>query len=241
MSRSLNLLRKSVIILAGITLLSSGTAALAQAGPTTVNGITTQTASASDAFPGLRGFLNMPQAERSQINVYYVLRVKHVDPATVHISLTSEGKTIPLTLQSDGRISPLPTRDQLNGGATVSISGPESASVAMKLHVYSTQPLARTYDAVGLAKGVKQGNAAMVKIAGALALMLPKLDRVYFVGGGDAVCELSNGQKVPLPRTTQKGEYPIGTSYFVPSEISGALKINLSAQPSQVHFDNTPK
>ncbi len=241
MSGLLKTMKSSMAAVMAAAVLGAAAPVLAQPAPTTVNGITTQNASASDAFPGLKGFLNMPIADRSQINVYYVLRIKHADPAAVHISMTYQGKTAPLTLQSDGRITPLPTRDQLNGGATVSISGPESANVAMKLHVFSTQPNGRSYDAGGLVTGIKQANNAMGKIAGALALMLPKLDRVYFIGGGNGVAQLANGQKVNLPRTAQAGEYPAGTPYYVPSQIGGAARIELSNPASLAHYDNAPK
>ena len=241
MSGLLTTMKTSMAILMSAAMFTAAAPVLGQPAPTTLNGITTQNASASDAFPGLKGFLNMPSADRSQINVYYVLRIKHADPAAVHITMTYQGRTTPLNLQMDGRITPLPTRDQLNGGATVSISGPQSANVAMKLHVFSTQSNGKTYDAGGLSTGIKQANAAMGKIAGALALMLPKLDRVYFIGGGNGIAQLANGQTVKLPRTVQAGQYPAGTPYFVPSQIGGAVRIELSSPASLAHYDNAPK
>lgn len=208
---------------------------------TTTNGITTQEASASDAFPGLKGFLNLPAADRSQINVYYAVRIKHADPAAVKIVMTHNGQSQTLRVGPDGRINPLPTREQLNGGAKIRISGPASGSYAMKLHVFSTQPNGKTYDAAGLANGVRQANSAMGKIAGALALMLPKLDRVYFVGGGNGEAEFANGQKKPLPKTTSAGEYPAGTPYFVPAQMNGATRLTFSNTVSLAHYDNPPK
>jgi len=208
---------------------------------TTTNGITTQEASASDAFPGLKGFLNLPAADRSQINVYYAVRIKHADPAAVKIVMTHNGQSQTLRVGPDGRITPLPTRDQLNSGARIRISGPASGSYAMKLHVFSPQPNGRTYDAAALATGVRQANAAMSRIAGPLALMLPKLDRVYFVGGGNGEAEFAGGQKKPLPRTTSAGEYPLGTPYFVPGQMNGATRLTFSNTVSLAHYDNPPK
>jgi hypothetical protein len=233
-------LMKFAAPLLALSLLSAPLAspALAQ---TTTNGITTQEASASDAFPGLKGFLNLSAAERSQINVYYAVRIKRADPSAVKIILTQNGQSQPLHIGTGGRITPLPTREQLNGGAKVTISGPASGSYAMKLHVFSTQPNGKTYDAAALATGIKQGNAAMGKIAGALALMLPKLDRVYFVGGGSGEAEFANGQKKPLQKTTASGEYPAGTPYFVPSQMNGATRLTFSNMVSMAHYDNAPK
>jgi len=240
MSKLMKSVSKSTAALLALALLGAPLAspALAQ---TTANGITTQDASASDAFPGLKGFLNLPAAERSQINVYYAVRIKRADPAAVKIILTQNGQSQPLHIGAGGRITPLPTREQLNGGAKVTISGPASGSYAMKLHVFSTQPNGKTYDAAALATGIKQGNAAMGKIAGALALMLPKLDRVYFVGGGNGEAEFANGQKKPLPKTPSAGEYPAGTPYFVPSQMNGTTRLTFSSTVSMAHYDNAPK
>jgi len=233
MSKLMKTLSKAVL---AVTLVSSPLMA-----QTTDNGVTTQEAAASDAFPGLKGFLNLPAADRSQINLYYAARIKRADPSAVKIILTHNGQSQPLHVGPDGRITPLPTREQLNGGAKIKISGPASGSYAMKLHVFSTQPNGKTYDAAGLITGIKQGNAAMSKIAGPLALMLPKLDRVYFIGGGNGEAEFANGQKKPLPKTTSAGEYPTGTPYFVPSQMSGATRLLFSNTVTLAHYDNAPK
>jgi hypothetical protein len=233
MSKLMKTLSKTMLAL---TLVSSPLMA-----QTTANGVTTQEAAASDAFPGLKGFLNLPAADRSQINLYYAGRIKRADPAAVKITLTHNGQSQPLHIGADGRITPLPTREQLNGGAKIKISGPASGSYAMKLHVFSTQPNGKTYDAAGLTTGIKQGNLAMSKIAGPLALMLPKLDRVYFVGGGNGEAEFAGGQKKPLPKTTSSGEYPAGTPYFVPSQMNGATRLHFSNTVSLAHYDNAPK
>ncbi len=207
---------------------------------TTQNGVSTQSAAAADAFPGLKGFLNLPAAERSQINLYYTARIKNADPSQVHITLVDGSRSQTLSVAHDGRITPLPTREQLNNGARITISGPATGTYAMRIHVYSTQPNNRTYDAVGLATGIKQGNAAMGKIAGALSMLIKKLDRVYFVGAGNGTVTVG-GQERPLPRTDSAGEYPAGTPYFQPSAFGGATRITLNGAPSIVLFDTPPK
>lgn len=201
------------------------------------NGMVTQNASASDAFPGLKGFLNLSPNERNLVDVYYVLRIKRCDASRVSASLLDNGRRTPLHIAADGRIEPLPTRAQLNGDATVTTVRPESCTVAMKLKVTPTQGLKSSYDAHNLAQGVDQGNRAMRKIVGILAIGLAKLDRVYFVGGGEAMAVMDNGQKQPLPRTSGKGEYPSGTPYYVPDQMRGVARIELSRTPSNVLYD----
>jgi hypothetical protein len=232
-------------IVLGLTALSlvATTPAVAQLKAPQVSsegGISTSTASASDAFPGLKGFLSLPAAERSQINVYYVARIKRADKSQVKITLIDGGRQIPLTIQGDGRITPLPSLAQLNGGAKITISGPQSGSYSMKIKVNSTQGNSRTYDAAGLTLGVKQGNAAVGKIAGAASFLVKKLDRIYFVGGGSGTVEVG-GQQKALPRTAAAGEYPAGTPYFVPSQFAGATRITLANAASNALFDTAPK
>lgn len=230
---------KPAVLLTSAALLLAAPALAAPKLPpaTSANGMVTQSASASDAFPGYKGFLNLSPAERSQIDVYYLLRIKRCDASKVSASLIDNGRTIPLHIAPDGRITPLPTRAQLTNGATVSTVRPESCTVAMKLKVTTQQGLKTSYDARSLAQGVDQGNSAMRKIAGILAIGLDKLDRIYFIGGGDGVAVMSNGQKQSLPRTSGKGEYPSGTPYYVPGQIRGAVRIELSQTPSNVLYD----
>ena len=240
MSKLMKTLSKSATALLALSLVGAPMAAPVMA-QTTNNGVTTQEAAAADAFPGLKGFLNLSAAERSQINIYYAVRIKRAAPSAVKILLTQNGQSIPLHVGADGRITPLPTREQLNGSAKITISGPASGSYAMKLHVFSTQPNGKVYDVNGLTTGIKQGNSAMGKIAGPLALMLPKLDRIYFVGAGSGEAEFADGQKKPLPKTTSSGEYPAGTPYFVPAQMTGATRLHFSNTVSLAHYDNAPK
>ena len=92
-------------------------------------------------------------------------------------------------MAKDGRISPMPTREQVNSGDTLTVIYPQEASEALKLRVFSTQPNGRDYDAQGLALGITQANRAMAKVGGVLVMALPRLDRVYFVGAGSGTID----------------------------------------------------
>jgi hypothetical protein len=207
----------------------------------TQDGMTTQTAKAEQAFPLLKGFLALPAAERDQITLGYVLKVKNAPANAATITLTDQGRTTPINVGAGGRLSPLPSYETLRRGATISITGPKDASVALKLKVYSTQGLKATYDAQGLARGVTQGNRAASKIAGILASIMPKLDRVYFVGATSGTVTFADGRTTALPVTGAAGEYPATTAYFAPSSMAGAKTITLNRAPSAVLFDNPPK
>lgn len=209
--------------------------------PVTQNGITTQKAKASQTFPLLKGFLAMPIAQRDQIQLGYILRVKKAPLSSISATLTHQGATTPIIIAADGRITTLPSLAQMNDGAEVTISGPEKAAIAMKLKIYSTQGLKTTYDATGLAKGVTQGNDAARKIAGPIASIMPKLDRVYFVGASGANVEIAPNRTTALPTTSSNAEYPAGTPYFEPKRFATATKISFKKAPTSVLFDTAPK
>lgn len=202
--------------------------------------IENKTASADQAFPLLRGFLNLPAAERDQLRLGYVLRVKGASASDVRITLSHNGQDTPIRIGADGSLSPLPTQAQLNGGAKVTISGPKSAGVSMKLRTYSTQRPSQTLDARALAKGVTQGNAAARKIAGVLAMAAAKLDRVVFVGAGGGVAVMADGTEQALP-TYRGGDYASGTPYFVPAQMPNAAQIRLNKAPSTILYDTPSK
>ncbi len=200
------------------------------------DGMTTDTRKISD-LPGLQGFVNLPTAEKSQFDIYYAIRIKHAPMTGITLTLNDHGREIPLHLAADGRISPMPTREQVNGGATLTVVYPKAANEALKLKVFSTQPNGHDYDAQGLALGISQANRAMAKVGGILVLALPKLDRVYFIGSTSGT--LDSGQA--LPKSEGDNDAPDGTPYYVPSQMPGGAKIHLSNAPRIALFATPPK
>ena len=200
------------------------------------DGMTSDTRKISD-LPGLQGFVNLPPSEKSQFDIFYAIRIKHASTTGIRLTLNDRGRELPLHMGPDGRISPMPTREQVNGGATLTVVYPKEASEALKLKVFSTQPNGRDYDAQGLGLGISQANRAMAKVGGILVLALPKLDRVYFVGSNSGT--LDSGQ--PLPKAQGDNDAPDGTPYYVPSQMGAATRIHLSNAPRIALFSTPPK
>ncbi|MGZ3297953.1 MAG: hypothetical protein ACXU8O_02965 [Asticcacaulis sp.] len=203
------------------------------------SGMASETRRVSD-LPGLQGFLNLPAVDKTQFDIFYMVKIKHAPVSSLSLTLNDRNRHIPIHVAPDGRISPLPTREQVNGGATLTVVYPKDASEALKLRVFSTQPAGHDYDAQGLALGIRQANNAMAKIGGILVLALPRLDRVYFIGGGSGTVE-AGGKTLPLQRFKGDNEIPAGTAYFVPSQVPGATRIHLENVPGLVSFANPPK
>ena len=226
------------LALAGATLLSAlPLTAMAADVPA---GMTVDTRKISD-LPGLQGFVNLAPGEKSQFDIYYAIKIKHASTDGITLMLNDQGREIPLHMGPDGRIWPMPTREQVNGGATLTVVYPQDASEALKLKVFSTQPAGRDYDPQGLGLGINQANRAMAKVGGILVLALPKLDRVYFIGASSGTLD-AGGQSQPLPKTAQNdNEAPAGTPYYVPSQMPGGTKIHLSNAPRIALFSTPPK
>jgi hypothetical protein len=203
------------------------------------DGMTSDTRKISD-LPGLQGFLHLPPSQRSQFDIYYAVKIKHASTEGIKLTLNDHGREIPLHMGPDGRISPMPTREQVDSGDTLTVVYPKDGSEALKLRVFSTQPNGREYDAQGLALGINQANRAMAKVGGILVLALPRLDRVYFVGSHSGALE-ANGQTQDLPRFEGDNEIPAGTPYYVPSQMPGGTKIHLSNAPRIAFFKSAPR
>lgn len=220
----------------GLTALSVALSpVIAEAAP--VGQIETKEVPASRLFPLLKGFLSQPASARDQIQLAYVVRVKHVPVSALDFKLKDGANVTKLTLGSDNRITPLPTLAQLNRNAVVVATGPNNVSLAMKLKVYSTQSPARTLSAADMTKAVNQTQTVGKKAAGPAAMLISLPDRVFFAGAGRGTVTLSNGQVKTLPVTT-KGEYPAGTPYFYPSDYPGAATLNFERVPQRIEIDN---
>lgn len=198
----------------------------------------TDTQKASN-LPGITGYYKLAAADRTQFAIYYAVKIKHGSLADTTAVLNDHGKPTPIHFGADGRIEPMPTRDQVANGATITVTYPATANKAMKIRIYSTQAPGRTYDAAGLALGVKQANKAMGKIGGLLVAALPRLDRVYFVGGGSGTVDVG-GKTQALPLFEGDNEIPPNTPYFVPAKLSAATTIHLTKVPSNAFFATPP-
>jgi hypothetical protein len=191
------------------------------------------------SLPGIGGYYKLAPAEKSQFAIFYAVKIKHASLTDATAFIDDNGRHIPIRFGANGRIEPMPTREQVTNGATLSVTYPADANVAMKVRVYSTQSLGHTYDAAGLAIGVKQANKAMAKIGGLLVAALPRLDRVYFIGAGSGTFE-ADGKSYVLPVFKGDNEVPPGTPYFVPAQYPAATKIHLSNVPSNAFFATAP-
>lgn len=194
--------------------------------------------SADQAFPFLSKFLALPMAERDEITIAYVLKIKGGTQGA-SIVLKHNGQSQKLNIAGDGRITPLPTLAQLRTGRIV-LTGPEKG-VAMRVRVFATETPAKTMSVAPLAKAVQQADTAMRKVGGVLAMTQPKPDRLYFVGSGNARVTMADGSQKALPKSPRDDAYPGGTPYLAPAEFPGAVSVTFDAVPSRIGIDDRVK
>ena len=199
------------------------------------------TASADQAFPLLKGFLSLPQSERSAIGVTFYLKLKHGAYKDVSISLADDDKPVQkLTISNDGHITPLPSLTQLKSGAQVTVSGPDGIGPALRLRVVSAQNNTAEFDAAALATAQDQTMKAEKKLAGAMGMFvkIPVLDRAYFSGATSGVVVMKDGSQKPLPTIHEKYAFiPSGTPYFVPSDYPQGVKVKLNTVIAHAFID----
>ena len=198
-------------------------------------------ASADKAFPLLKGFLSLSPQERDRITIIYILKVKHGDIKQVSITLKDNGQSQKLSILSDGRISPLPTLNQIKNGARIKVTGPAGISSALRLRVLAAQPYMQVIDASTLSAGIAQTNKVAKKLAGVLAGAVPKITSAYFSGANQGVVINSDGTQQPLPLSPGNSMIAKGTPYFSPQNHPKAVKIRLNAVPSRITYDQDIK
>jgi len=224
-------------LLSGVLCLSPMTAGL-MAAPTATE-MTQREVAADQAFPFLSKFLALPAAERNEITLAYVLKIK-TGLQGASIVLKHNGQSQKLNIQPDGRITPLPTLAQLRGGARVIVTGP-AKGVAMRVRVYASEPIAKTMPAAPLYKAVQQADSAMRKVGGVLAMTQPKPDRLYFAGSVNARVVMADGSQKALPKSTHADAYPAGTPYLVPGDYPDAVSVTFETLPSRIGIDDRAK
>lgn len=196
---------------------------------------------AGQAFPFLEKYLSLPASERDHIEVAYAVKIKNGNASQAQLLLKYQGQSQKLNIASDGRITPLPTLTQLRGGAKVYMSAPADMSVSMKVRIFAKVPAAKTMAVAPLIKAVDQTNRSARKIAGVLAVAVPKQDRLYFAGAGNGRVVMADGSTKPLPKTHRADVFPAGTPFFVPADFPGAVSLSFDAVPNRISIDDRLK
>jgi hypothetical protein len=192
---------------------------------------------ATDAFPMLDSYLELPPEKRDRFSfAYRAFRKTEPAPDAKAALITADGTRTPVVFTPDGAVTNLPTLDQLKHKAMFEIEGP---GFGFLLEPLATIPLADHIAVAELALSLAQVNAAIVAFAGPDAGSLRNLTACYFPGaaGGDAV--QADGAAKPLPSFDFKTLGP--TEYFEPRRAEGAVTLAFAQAPSRIILATPPR
>lgn len=204
------------------TIIGIAAAALALASPALA---ANKTIEAAKAFPYLAAYLKLPAAERSHFTMAYYLRLG-TDPLKAPVWLVEGGKRTSLPLRADGKVERLPDLAHLEAGQ-LEIAVDPATKINTVLGVEPLVAPAADLDARELAAAIAQAAVGSRKAVGIMAMAMPKLTNVGFVGVPAGEVEFADGHRATLPLVK-------GVPTFTPGDMPNARRIRLPAVPRKL-------
>jgi len=183
---------------------------------------------ASRALPFLENYLKLPPAERSHFTMAYYLRVGG-QPLTAPVWLVQGERRTRVPISPKGKVERLPTLAELAEGQ-LSIGVDSETKVGTTFGLEPLLAPAADLDAKELAAAVAQATVGQRKIAGVMALAMPKLKDVEFVGVPSGEVEFADGRRAPLPLTK-------GVPTYDPAVLANAKRIHLPKVPDKLDIN----
>ena len=180
------------------------------------------------AFPFLKGYLELPAAKRSHFTMAYYLKVGST-PLTAPVWIVEGDKRTPLALGPGGKVTRLPGLAQL-ADAKLVIAVDPATKINATIGVEPLTPPAADLDAHELAAAIAQAAVGEKKAAGIMALAMPKLTNVAFVGVTSGEVEFADGRHAPLPLVK-------GAPTYDPATQPNAKRIRLPKAPEKLDID----
>ena len=180
------------------------------------------------AFPFLKGYLELPAAERSHFTMAYYLKVGS-QPLTAPVWIMEGDKRTPLALGPTGKVGRLPSLAQL-AEAKLVIGVDPAAKINATIGVEPLTPPAADLDAHELAAAIAQAAVGEKKAVGIMAMAMPKLSNVGFVGVPAGEVEFADGHRAPLPTVK-------GLLTYDPTAQPNARRIRLPKVPDKLDIN----
>jgi hypothetical protein len=189
------------------------------------------------AFAFLDAYLGLPAAQRSRFYLAYrATRDKRPVSGVQAAIVAPGGARTPVAFDGAGRVTHLPSLAELKSGASFE---PVGAPFKLGLELRYAGAASAHIDPAELIAALAQTNAAIAKLAGVMAAVVPKLTTAFFPdsGGGQAV--LADGRTAPLLvfAAPMVGMVP----YFEPAAAVGAKAVLLTRAPSRILLGSHPK
>jgi hypothetical protein len=182
---------------------------------------------AAKVFPMLDKFLAIPPAERSRLILSYRVTQDGRPPADVHLNLIVEGRRTPLPIAATGQVERLPSAADFSAHAQVAVDAPKGAKLGTMLDLSAAIPSGQEITAADCALALIQGNAAIHRVAGVMAIMAPHLSAAAFLGAGSGVAVGADGQSRPLPLVK-------GQPVYDPAVLKDVKMLRLAKAPTRI-------
>ncbi len=195
----------------------------------------TKTVPYDKLFMFLSNYYNLPPTERTLFKMNYGLVLKGAKLDQVSLILNAGGASQRLNIDSHGVVSPIPTAEQVKAKATLTITRPAGAEFGTNLMITPTAQPQPVMDAAPLNGAVAQTAAGAKKMAGLMAMAIPKFDRVMIFGPTSAKVILANGEAKPLPVkpafTDKDGDPHPSRIVYVPADWPTAKNLSFDTTP----------
>jgi hypothetical protein len=188
------------------------------------------------AFPMLEQYLGVPPGERSRFYLSY-RTVRDKRPVSdAKGAIVGAGPPVPLALDRAGIVTHLPTLAELKGPGELVMQG---QPFKLGLELRCAMAPSTHIDPAQLEAALAQVNAAVAKIAGAMAVMVPKLTAAFFPDSGGGHALFADGHQTALPVFAAPIVGPV--PFFEPAKAAGAKAVLLAKAPSRILLGGHPK
>ncbi len=193
---------------------------------------------AEKLFPFLQAYYNMPSAQRDHFQMAYFMAIKG-DAKSVTAAVKHAEGDVALAIASNGRITPLPSADDLKNKRQIALTAPKGTSIGITIKLVPNIVPAATLDAAYLAVAIAQAHDGAKKAAGLLSLAVPDYKTVCFDGAPSGTAVLKSGKSVALKVQTSTDAK--ASVCFTPSDTPDAVQIKFERAPSAIYIVPRPK
>jgi hypothetical protein len=209
----------------------------AAAAPNLAMAAATKTVPLAKALGFLDAYYGLPPAARSRFYLAYVgFRTGRRAPDLKATVISAAGQRTPLVLDRFGAVAHLPSLAELKTSSLEVEDGPKTG---FALQARLVAPLAAQLDVGAIEAALAQINQAVVKFAGPISLVVPKITCAVFPDAGPGHATLADGRTAPLP--VSQSAFFGSASYFEPASFAGARTVEFARAPAFVALSPHPK
>jgi hypothetical protein len=177
-------------------------------------------------FPFLEAYLRLPPAERSHFTMQYYFHIGP-QPLTAPVWFLDGDNRAPIPLRADGRLQRLPSLEEVKRYGKVAVGVDEKTKLGITIGIEPIVAPATELDARELAAAIAQAAVGQKKVGGIMALAMPKLQEIAFIGAASGEVEFADGRRAPLPLVK-------GVPTYNPTTLPNARRLRFPKAPSKL-------